>query len=652
MHRLTYLAARLVWALLGMLPLRLVIHLGRALGILAWYGSGKYRKLILSNLEIAFGEELQAERKASIGKEHFARLAGNIAAGACLSRQPAERLREWVDIEGIEHLRLAQAAGRGVIGLLGHIGNWEMLARLSPGVFACPCGSVYQSLTNPFVDRWVRSQRALEGLALFERKEGFNGALEMLRTGGVVGVLADQHAGDRGLWCPLFNRLASTSPLVATMALRTGASVVGIALYTQLGGRWRLVIRPPLQPESRDSSLFTAQINLELEQMIRREPADWLWSHNRWKTPKPNFLGVGWKRGVVASNKILPFRLLVRSVNWLGDAVMTIPSIRAIRRTRPDLEITVACQSKLAGFWRAVPEVDRVLEIPLGAGIRQTAGLFKTGRFDAVLVYPNSLRTGLEAWLAGIPRRVGYSGHWREKLLNQVVRPSAQGAQDSLPGHQVHHYLNLAESVGAPRLEPSEWVPARLPLPHGSGVSRRKKIAVCPGAEFGPAKRWFPERFAEVIHKVSLSWEVDWMLVGVSKDVPAGEAIEGALEELESEAKVQNQIGRTSLGELMRLLGECDLLLSNDTGTMHLGAMLGVPVVAVFGSTEPLLTGPIGPGHIVLQHRVPCGPCFQRECHLDFACMRGVGAPEAAAAVEELLNRGFLREKGSRSRED
>lgn len=648
MHRLTYLAARLVWGLLGMLPLRLVIHFARALGILAWYGSGKYRRLILSNLEIAFGKEFQADRKASIGREHFARLAGNIAAGACLSRKPAERLREWVDIEGIEHLRLAQAKGRGVVGLLGHIGNWEMLARLSPGVFDCPCGSVYQSLTNPFVDKWVRSQRALEGLALFERKEGFNGALEMLRAGGVVGVLADQHAGDRGLWCPLFNRLASTSPLVATMALRTGAAVLGIALYTQPGGRWRLVIRPPLQPESKDSALFTAQINLELEQMIRMDPADWLWSHNRWKTPKPNFLGVGWKRGVVATKGIQPFRLLLRSVNWLGDAVMTVPSVRAFRKTRPDLEITVACQAKLAGFWRAVPEVDRILEIPPGAGIRQTAGLMRGGCFDAVIVYPNSLRTGLEAWLAGIPRRVGYSGHWRRKLLNQVVRPSPEGAQDFVPGHQVHHYLNLAESVGAPRLEPSEWVALRPPLPQCSD-SRRRKIAVCPGAEFGPAKRWFPERFAEVIHKVSLNRDVDWVLVGVSKDAPAGEAIESALKELKSEAKLQNQIGRTGLGELMSLLGEVDVLLSNDTGTMHLAAMIGVPVVAVFGSTEPLLTGPLGPGHIVLQHRVPCGPCFQRECHLDFACMRGVGSPEAAAAVEELLNRGFFREKGSRS---
>ncbi len=647
MHLLTYFAARLVWAFLGTLPLRLVIRLARGLGIIAWYLSGTYRKLVGSNLEIAFGGDLTPERKAAIGREHFARLAGNLAAGACLSRQPAERLREWVDIEGLEHLRKAQAEGKGVIGLLGHIGNWEMLARLSPGVFARPCGSVYQSLSNPFVDKWVRSQRAVEGLALFERKEGFNGALEMLRAGGVVGVLADQHAGDRGLWCPFFNRLASTSPLVATMALRTGAAVLGIALYTLPGGRWRLVIRPPLTPESRDSAAFTSLVNLELEHMIRMDPADWLWAHNRWKTPKPNFLGIGGKRGIFAPQKLQPFRLLVRSVNWLGDAVMTVPSIRALRRTRPDLEITVACQQKLAGFWRAVPEVDRVLEIPPGAGIRQTAGLYAKGRFDAVMVYPNSLRTGLEAWLAGIPRRVGYRGSWRGKLLSQLCSPVSRTEKDPAGRHQVHHYLNLAESVGAPRLEPSEWLACRSLLSQ-DGQVRRRKIAVCPGAEFGPAKRWLPERYAEVIHQVSQGREVEWFLVGVSKDAPAGEAIEAALAGLKSGAKLSNQIGRTGLDELMILLSQCDLLLTNDTGTMHLAAMLGVPVVAVFGSTDPVLTGPLGPGHIVLHHRVPCGPCFQRECHLDFACMLGVESLEAVAAVEELLNHGFFREKGSR----
>ncbi len=629
MHRLTYLALRFVWAVLGRLPLRLVLLLARAIGTLGWALAPGYRRLVRRNLSIAFGESLTLNQKNKLGREHFARLAANIAAGACLARIPASQLTDWVHIEGLEHLRKAQAEGKGVLGLLGHLGNWELLARLSPGVFACPCGSVYQGLSNPYVDAWIRRQRAAEGLALFERKEGFHGAMELLRSGGIVGVLADQHAGDPGLWCPLFNRLASTSPLVATMALRTGAAVLGIAVYTEPKGRWRMVIRPAVVPHSKDIAAFTAQINGELEAMIRTSPADWLWSHNRWKTPKPKFLSIGTKRGIVAPPGLQHFRLLVRSVNWLGDAVMTVPALRAMKRTRPDLEITVACQAKLVGFWRAVPEVDRVLSLPQGAGIAAVARLFKAENFDASLVLPNSLRTGLEVWVAGIPRRIGYPGHWRKWLLNQL--PSKTGPRNAEGGvmrHQVYDYLDLVESLGAPRLEESAWVATRETLPAG-GVSRPWRVAVCPGAEYGAAKRWFPEQYAETMRLVSEGREVDWILVGVTKDTPIGVLIQAKVGGL----SVDNQIGRTGLGELIELIRGCDLLLTNDTGTMHLAAMLGVPLVAIFGSTEPLLTGPLGLRSVVVQHRVPCGPCFKRECPLDFACMRGVSAREVADAV-------------------
>jgi heptosyltransferase-2 len=142
---------------------------------------------------------------------------------------------------------------------------------------------------------------------------------------------------------------------------------------------------------------------------------------------------------------------------------------------------------------------------------------------------------------------------------------------------------------------------------------------------------------------------VEWTLVGVAKDAPIGAAIETGIAGGVGGVGVvlRNKIGATSLGELVELLRESDLLLTNDTGTMHLAASLGVPVVAVFGSTDAALTGPLGAGHRVLQHRVPCGPCFQRECHLDFACMRGVDARDVVSAVESLLLCEVLGEKGS-----
>jgi lipopolysaccharide heptosyltransferase II len=262
--------------------------------------------------------------------------------------------------------------------------------------------------------------------------------------------------------------------------------------------------------------------------------------------------------------------------------------------------------------------------------------------FDAALVFPNSLRAGLEVWLAGIPRRVGYPGHSRAFLLNQVIKRPKPPSVPQEMRHQVHDYLWLASSIGAPHLEESEWrVQSRAHSVSDSG--RALRIAVCPGAEFGGAKRWLPERFAETMQIVSRTQLVEWIVVGVAKDAPVAEVIVSSCAGLH----VENLTGRTGLKELIALLKSCDALLTNDTGTMHLAALFGVPLIAVFGSTEPRLTGPIGENSIVVQHRVPCGPCFQRECHLDFACMRGVDSAAVAKQMFCLLEQNPLTKKGS-----
>jgi lipopolysaccharide heptosyltransferase II len=159
------------------------------------------------------------------------------------------------------------------------------------------------------------------------------------------------------------------------------------------------------------------------------------------------------------------------------------------------------------------------------------------------------------------------------------------------------------------------------------------KIGLCPGAEYGPAKRWLPERFAEVVNSVSQRRDCEWMLFGTVRDVKVSGQIAGLLE-----GEFSNLTGKTTLAELIAALSECRLLLTNHTGTMHLAAFLGVPTVAIFGSTEPALTGPLGPGNRVLRHHVECSPCFLRNCPLDFRCMKAVGSDEVVEAVLRMLD--------------
>jgi lipopolysaccharide heptosyltransferase II len=532
-----------------------------------------------------------------------------------------EELLAVVEVEGLEHMEEQIAAKGGFVFVISHLGNWELFAQLVPHVYKCPVGTIYQALGNRFIDAEVRRDRSRLGLQLFERKEGFAGAAKFIREGGAVGVLIDQHAGDAGLWCPFFGRLASTTTLAEMLALRTGGWLIPAAVHSAGPARWRCVLRPRLPVEG-GADQTTVRINQMLEEQIRVLPEDWFWVHDRWKTPRPKFLLTTYKRGV-AGQPTKPFRMVIRSTNWLGDAVMTIPAVRAIKRGRPDAHVTILTLEKLTDLWRTVPEVDEVISIGRGEGVFAVAKKLR-GKFDVAVLFPNSLRAGLEAWLAGVPRRVGYPGHRRSWLLNQQLREKKKKkkAPPARPKHQVHHYLALAEFIGAD-VEGAMTFP-----PQKERASLPIKLGVCPGAEYGGAKRWLPERFAEVMRAVREKTGGEWHLFGVAKDREIADSILRV-----ARIECVDRVGKTSLRQLIDELRQCDLLLTNDTGTMHLAAALSVPVIAIFGSTEPELTGPLGEGHVVLQEKVECSPCFLRECPIDFPCMKAISAERVVEAV-------------------
>lgn len=635
MHRAVFWLYRLASGALCLLPLTAVFRLGWALGTAAYFFSGKYRRLVLHNLGIAFGAEKTADELRALARKHFATLGANMLSSIKLPRLSREEIEDVVSVAGLENMERAPDQTGGFVMVISHLGNWEMFAQLTPYIFKCKTGTIFQALGNRFIDAEVRRDRARLGLVVFERKEGFAAPTKFVREGGAIGVLIDQHAGDAGLWCPFFGRLASTSTLAATLALRTDSVLVPAAVYTDGVARWRCVIRPQVKAREFTAEGITKWTGKVLEKQIRANPSDWFWVHNRWKLPRPKFLLATYKRGVsipsafAEGETLKPFRILIRSTNWLGDAVMSIPAVRAIKRGRPDAHVTILTPAKLADLWKEVAEVDEVIAIESGDSVFSVAKTIRRD-FDAAVVFPNSLRSALEVWLAKIPRRVGFPGHRRAWLLNQVFRgkKKKKNARPEPPKHQVHHYLALAEFIGAD-IENAAISQVRNP----KSEIRNPKIGLVPGAEYGPTKRWFPERFAEVIRAVSAACECEWVLFGVQKDAPIGEEI---LRDFTGAHR--NLIGKTTLTELIAELRACDLLLTNDTGTMHLAAFLGVPTVSLFASTEPALTGPLGENHRVIRHHVSCSPCFLRECPLDLRCMKAIEPPEVVAAILSSLS--------------
>jgi lipopolysaccharide heptosyltransferase II len=462
-----------------------------------------------------------------------------------------------------------------------------------------------------------------------------------LRENGVIGILVDQHAGDAGQWSPFFGRLASTTNLAALLSRRTGAPVFPVAVVTDAPGRWRMLIGEAL-PSGFPVGEATARMNLALERRIRMSPLDWFWVHNRWKTPKPDFLLAKYRRGVtlpadMEAEALQSFHLLVRSPNWLGDACMAVPAVRAIKRGRPDARVTVLVPEKIASVWRLVKEVDEVLPIPAGAGVLKVAGLLKAAghAWDAGILLPNSLRSALEMRLGGVLRIVGYRGHWRRRLLHQIIPPKKKAGPVE---HHTRHYLRIAWRLGADVEDPSLHDPVLPPArPKGPVV-----LGLCAGAEYGPAKRWPLVRYAEAAKEVAAGVDCRRLIFGAPGEAAMGEELAGMIG-----PSAENLAGRTTLEELARKLRECRLLLTNDTGTMHFAQLLGVPVVAIFGSTDPHATGPRSADSVVIRRHVECSPCFLRECPLDFRCMLEIPASCVSETVQGRLRMLEGRKAGS-----
>ena len=621
--RLIYILASLAVGLIRRLPLSVCFLLGQAVGALLWAVLPGYRSLARKNLTAAFDGEMSPCQLRVLTFHHFTTLGAN---AVCAFKMPAVQQEDILKIVTIEHLDRIKSNitnGRPVVLAINHIGNWELYAQLVFQVPGVGFGTVYQALRNPLIDDLVNRDRRRLGVATFDRKKGFNAAISLLREPGIVGVLVDQNAGDSGIWTPFFGRLASTSPLAATLALRTNAAVIPVAIYTSGFAKWRVVLSEEIPYVPDKPEQLTADINAALERQIRVSPPNWFWVHNRWKVPWPNFLAATAKRGVFlppGQQAPKPFRIVVRSSNWLGDAVMSLQAARAFKLGRPDAHLTVLAPAKLAGLWKRVPEVDEIVTFEKGESIFSVAGKLH-GRFEVAVLFPNSLRSALEAWLAGIPRRVGFRGHCRAALLNQIIPPPKK--KHIRPEHHADRYWRIAERCGAtvPPALPAQWC-AR---------TDEVVIGLCPGAEYGPAKRWPTERFRDVVEKVNSLIKCRWVIVGTSADSPLAAQIAEGIE------NVTDLTGKTSLDELMSTLCSLSALLTNDTGTMHLADFLGVPLVAIFGSTEPALTGPRGQRSTVIRHQVECSPCFLRECPLDFRCMREIHLSDVVDTILKII---------------
>lgn len=333
-------------------------------------------------------------------------------------------------------------------------------------------------------------------------------------------------------------------------------------------------------------------------------------------------------------------KILMRGPNWVGDSVLAIPAMKAVRARFPEAEITLLVRPWVAGVFKGAPFIDRLWTEPRPAGIsdwmRITRTIRKSG-FDLALLFPNSFESAAMVFFGRVPQRVGYATDGRRWLLTKSLKPASEKR------HQVHYYLDLAGALSAHVTQPSISIDAspeekaqasRLLASEGIPPERRY-LVLNPGAAYGSAKRWNEEGFADAGDTLAAELDLDVAIVGSEVERSIAETIQ---KRMRSRVAVLN--GKTSLETLIGVISGSALVLTNDSGPMHVAAALGIPTVAVFGATDDRVTGPWGSCARVVREPVECSPCMLRECPIDHRCMTRVSAETVCRVAREVLHAG------------
>jgi lauroyl/myristoyl acyltransferase/ADP-heptose:LPS heptosyltransferase len=580
--------------------LRLLAHL---LGDGIFLLLPRRRRLILSNLHHAFPERDEAWRRR-IGRESCRRLVETGLLSLALPYLGPERLRRIVRA-GPELLALHARHREDPAPTLicsPHLAHWEVQTAqplVVPGAFP-EFGIIYRPLDAPAADRFVRAARERFGMRLLSRKEGFAEALKILRRRGFVGILFDQNAGLQGALTTLFGRVCATTELPGLLAEKFGARVYGI--YPRRHGFWRVEIGARELAHDGTSEAVTFGLNRWLENLLATDEdlcASWLWAHDRWRhqdqpalrfrlESKRNLLRAELTaRGLAAPPRRT--RIWIRLPNWLGDVVLAAPLLRALRRGRPDAELVLVGRAAFGPLVETWGLGDRYVALPArGPGYFRFFRRLAAEYPDVWLLVTQSLRGDLEAWCTGTRQRFGLVRAGRPRpLLSHRFRVPADW--DESRRHQLELWTSFLGHFGlteSPDLSP-------LGPPPATGADA--PIGLIVGSENFPAKRWPVPHWRSLVEALP---DQRFELFGTPGDRPLAAAVAAGW----PAERVRNRAGETNLPGFAAALGACRLLVTNDTGGMHLANALGVPVLALFGPTNPIRTGPVfASPHRVLQ---------------------------------------------------
>jgi heptosyltransferase-2 len=338
-------------------------------------------------------------------------------------------------------------------------------------------------------------------------------------------------------------------------------------------------------------------------------------------------------------------KILVRAPNWVGDAVMAIPALQAIRSARPEAEISILARPAVADALSGQPFADKALQYEFRGrhggwlGRERLIAELRSEKFDTAVLLQNAFEAAWLAWRAGIPERIGYARDARGPLLTKAIRVPQEG---EIPKHESYYYIELmrlagwTEATAAIRpirllVNDASHVAAESLLRKAGARENAWRCAIAPGASYGAAKCWPPERFALLADRLISECGADVIFFGTPEEKEIADRIRSNMK-----SRAISLVGDTSMRDLAALFASCSAFIGNDSGAMHVAAAAGLPVIGIFGSTDPEGTAPVTERFTLIRELVSCSPCFLRRCPVDHRCLERITVDSVFAAATQL----------------
>jgi len=334
-------------------------------------------------------------------------------------------------------------------------------------------------------------------------------------------------------------------------------------------------------------------------------------------------------------------KILIRGTNWIGDAILTLPAVASIRATYPKAHMAILVKPLVADVYRLFSDADEIIiyekKFDTPTGVLRLARRLKKEKFDLAILLQNAIEAAIIALAAGIPLRAGYDSDGRGLLLTHRVRRT----KEIKKVHQVDYYLEMVKALGCVSVNRETNLKAKINISDARDVLRKylpewekDLIGIAPGATYGAAKKWFPERFAEVADKLNEKFSMEGIILGGKGDRETANQVKKM-----ANSKLVNLAGETNLREAIYLISLCRLFISNDSGLMHIAGALNIPTVAIFGSTNPVTTSPEGKKSVIVRKEVSCSPCLKKTCPIDFRCMSLITVEDVFNAAQKLMKK-------------